>query len=116
MLDLARAEIGSKDFAGAQKSVDEALTLQPEGKLSGEARILAGDIQAEQGNWEAAAKLYMSVAIMLDDEDVTPRALEKAVNAYSKAGKEPEAKKTLNTLQSRYPEYNQRKKAGSAKL
>jgi TolA-binding protein len=115
LLDLARAEIGGKDFAGALKAVDEALTLQPEGKLSGEARILAGDIEAEQERWEGAAKLYMSVALTLDDDDVTPRALEKAVNAYSKAGKEPEAKKTLNTLKSRYPEYRQRKITGPAK-
>jgi TolA-binding protein len=115
LLDLAKAEIGGKDFAAAQKSVDEALTLQPEGKLSGEGRILAGDIQAAQGNWETAAKLYMTVALTLDDEDVTPRALEKAVSAYQRAGKDPEAKKTLNTLQSRYPEYSQRKKVGLAK-
>lgn len=115
LLELGRGQIGSKDFAGAQKSIDEALTLQPEGKLSGEARILAGDIEAQQTRWEMAAKLYMTVSVTLDDEDVTPRALEKAVDAYQKAGKEAEAKKTLNVLQSRYPEYNQRKKAAAAK-
>ncbi len=115
LLDLARADIGNRDFTGAQKAVDEALNLQPEGKLSGEARILAGDVLSEQGNWDTAAKLYMSVAVTLDDEDVTPRALEKAVNAYQKASKEPEAKKTLNTLKSRYPEYLQRKKLSEAK-
>jgi TolA-binding protein len=115
LLELARAQIGSKDFATAQKSVDEALSLQPEGKLSGEARILAGDIDAGQGQWETAARRYMTVPANLDDEEVTPRALDKAVQAYQKAGKEPEAKKTLNTLQSRYPEYLQRKKVGLAK-
>ncbi len=109
LLDLSNAQIGQKDLAAAQKSVDEALTLQPEGKISGEARIVAGEIQEERGNFEDAAKLYMSVSVILDDEDVTPRALERAVKAYQKAGKDPEAKKTLNTLQSRYPEYFQKR-------
>ncbi len=109
MLDLARAQIGNNDFDAARKSVEETLALQPEGKLSGEARILAGDIEGARGNWDAAARRYAEVSVILDDEEVTPRALEKAVDAYHKAGKEPEAKKILNTLQSRYPEYFQKK-------
>jgi TolA-binding protein len=90
--------------------VDQALTLQPEGKLNGEGVIAAGDILTAQGQFEQAAKTYASVAALLDDEEVTPRALEKAVEAYRKAGKEAEAKKTLNLLQSRYPEYLQQKR------
>lgn len=107
-LELAQAQIGKGDFSAAQKAVDEALALQPEGILNGEGRIGAGDIQMAQGNYEEAAKIYRSVSAVLDEEPVTPRALEKAVAAYKKAGNEAEAKKTLNTLQSRYPEYYQR--------
>lgn len=110
LLDLARAQIGMKGLDDAQKSVDEALTIQPEGPIAGEARIVAGDIQMSRGRAEEAAKLYVSVSLMLDDENVTPLALEKAVQAYQSAGRDAEAKKTLNTLQSRYPEYAQRKK------
>ncbi|MGV3532067.1 MAG: tetratricopeptide repeat protein [Chthoniobacteraceae bacterium] len=109
LLDLAKAQIGTQDYAGAQKSVDEAIRLQPEGKLTGEARIVAGDIKAAQGLWEDAAKMYSSVAVILDNEEVTPRAMERAVNAYKQAGKEPEAAKELNKLLSRYPEYGQAK-------
>ena len=47
---------------------------------------------------------------MIDDENLTPRAGEKAVAAYRSAGMEEEAKKLLNKLQSRYPEYFQNKK------
>ena len=108
--ELCRAQIGMKDFASAQTSIDLALTLQPEGKLSGEAKILAGDIEAAKENWEGAAKLYASVAVIVDDEDVTPRALQKAAEAYKKAGRDVEAKKTLNVLQSRYPEFIQHQK------
>lgn len=110
LLDLARAQMGSRDFEGAKKSIEEALTLQPEGRLSGEARIIAGDIESARGDHEAAAKVYASVAVILDDEEVTPRALEKAIEAFKKAGREAETKKYLNLLQSRYPEYFQKKK------
>ncbi len=111
LISYAKAQIGEKDFDGAQNSINEALTLQPEGKLSGEARIVAGDVQMARGNTEEAAKLYMSVAIIIDEETVTPHALEKAVEAWKKTpGHETDAKKTLNTLQSRYPEYFQETK------
>ncbi len=108
-LELAQARIGLKDFDGAQKVTDEALMLQPEGPINGEGRITAGDIQAARGKFDEAARIYRSVSAVLDDETVTPRALEKAVEAYTKSGNEAEAKKTLNLLQSRYPEYHQRK-------
>lgn len=110
LLEVTAAQIGMKDFDAAQKSVDEAITLQPEGPISGEGRISAGDIQAAKGNWTEAAKMYTSVAVILDNDEITPRALEKAVEAFKKAGKDDEAKKTFNQLQSRYPEYLQHKK------
>jgi len=110
LLQLSKAQIGAKDFEAARKSVDEAITLQPEGKINGEAKIVAGDIEMSRGAFDEAAKLYMSVGAILDDEEVTPRALEDAIKAYRKAGKEADAKKTLNRLQSRYPEYFQRNK------
>ncbi len=107
MLELARAQLGLKQFDAAQKSVDEALTLQPEGVINGEGRIAAGDVDMARGQFEEAAKVYVSVSLVLDDENITPRALDKAVEAYRKAGKDAEAKKMLNTLKSRYPEYQQ---------
>ncbi|HSI12204.1 MAG TPA: tetratricopeptide repeat protein [Chthoniobacter sp.] len=105
LLLLAEAQIGLGSLDTAQKSVDEALTLQPEGEWSGRARIKAGDIQMARKSFEESAKVYESVAVILDDPDVTPEALEKACAAWRAAGKIPEADKTLNKLKSRYPEY-----------
>jgi hypothetical protein len=51
------------------------------------------------------------VTAVIDDESITPRAGEKGVEAYRKAGLEEEAKKLLNKLRSRYPEYFQNKKS-----
>ena len=54
------------------------------------------------------------MTVIIDDENITPGAGEKAVDAYRRAGLEDEAKKLLNRLQSRYPEYFQNKKPRTA--
>jgi TolA-binding protein len=112
LLLLAKAQIGLNALDDAQKSVDEILTLQPEGEWSGRGRIAAGDILMARHLTEEAAKVYESVAVILDDPEITPEALEKAVGAWRSAGKTPEAEKTLNKLKSRYPEYKPGKWAG----
>jgi len=107
---LSQAQIGLRDFDAAQKAVDEALSLLSEGRLYALAKIADGDIQSGRGNFEAAAKRYEEISVLIDDEEVTPPALEKAIDAYEKAGKTEDTKRLLNTLQSRYPEYIQRKR------
>ena len=109
LLTLAKSQIALKALDDAQKSADEALTLQPEGVINGEGRITAGDIQMARGNPAEAAKLYETVyATGIDDPEVTPRSLTKAIQAYRTAGNDEKVKKLLNILQSRYPEYFQR--------
>jgi tetratricopeptide (TPR) repeat protein len=98
--ELAR---GAADLA--QKTVEQVFLLQPEGAVNGEARILVGDILAFRKDWEAAARAFAAVAVALDDEKLTPTALEKAVQAYRSAGREKEASAQFNKLQSRFPEW-----------
>jgi len=111
LLLLATCQIATGALEEAQKSVDEALMLQPEGDLNGRSRIKAGDILMARKKPEEAAKVYESVAVMLDDPEITPEALEKAMDAWRACGREDEANKTLNKIKSRYPEYWQRKHA-----
>jgi TolA-binding protein len=113
LLTLANSQIALKALDEAQASDDEALSLEPEGELNGRARIVAGDVQMARGNFAEAAKLYESVAAILDNDEITPAALEKAVGAWRSAGDEARSKKTLNTLKSRYPEYLQRKRSAA---
>jgi TolA-binding protein len=89
------------------------LGLQPDGELNARARILVGDIENERGNFSEAARTYETVSVVIDEETITPQALEKAVEAYKAAGREADAKRLLNTLRSRYPEYLQKKTAKS---
>ncbi|MDB6155199.1 MAG: Tetratricopeptide 2 repeat protein, partial [Chthoniobacteraceae bacterium] len=111
LLALGQAQIGLKSLDEAQKSAQAVLGHQPDGILNAKARILAGDIQQARGNSEEAARIYESVVVVIDDETVTPVALEKAIEAYKATAREPDAKRLTNTLQSRYPEYFQRKNA-----
>lgn len=104
-IEKSRAELGLGDLGAAQKSVEEALRLQPEGRINAEARLMAGDVQLARKEWETAAKTFASVAVFLDDDQLSPMALEKSHRAYKEAGKTKEAADMLNRLQSRYPEY-----------
>ncbi len=104
-LVLSSAQLGAKDLDAATKSAEEALSLQPEGRLNAEARMLIGDIESARGNYENAARSYMSVALLYEDPEVTPRALEHAYEAFQKAGNEPQATKTLSELKTRFPNY-----------
>lgn len=112
LLTLAKSQMALKDFDAAQKSVDAALTLQPEGDLNAEGRISAGDIQMARGKSEEAAKLYETVYLAgVNDPEITPRSLTKAIQAYRAADNDEKVKKLTNLLQSRYPEYVQGHKA-----
>lgn len=110
LLALGDAQLGLGKFDDAQKTVDEACALQLEGRLNAEGRILSGEIQMARGDYDKASKLFLSVSVLLDDPNITPHALELAIRALKKAGKDAEAAKALNDLQTRYAEYLQRKK------
>ncbi|MEI6561446.1 MAG: tetratricopeptide repeat protein [Verrucomicrobiota bacterium] len=105
-LALGESQLAAKHFPEAQKSADSALALQPEGRLNAQGRMLSGDIAMARADFTAAAKLYLTITLVFgDDPEITPKAYAQAYLAYKKAGDVPKAAKTLNDLQSRYPEY-----------
>ena len=105
LLVLARAQIASGKLDDAQASADKACSLQPEGLMNAQGRMLSGDIQVARKNDDAAAKIYQSIAVIIDDPDVTPIALKKAYDCLIREGDNPEAAKVLNDLQTKYPEF-----------
>ncbi|MEK0447549.1 MAG: hypothetical protein RLZZ399_2870 [Verrucomicrobiota bacterium] len=105
LLLAARASLGVGKQDAAQKAVDESLRLQPEGLLNAEAKMMDGDIKAFLKQWDAAARVYASLAIYVDDEQLLPQILERAYRAYQSAGKVKESSDALNRLQTRFPEY-----------
>src|SRR3989454_6339940 len=105
LLALGAAKIGAHKPDDAQKIAEQIMTLQPEGRVNAEARLLAGDVQIERGHFEEAGKAFMGVALLYDDPAITPRALKKAETAYQRAGKTAEADKVARQLREKYPNY-----------
>ncbi len=105
LLALGAAKIGAHKADDAQKIAEEIMVLQPEGQVNAEARLLAGDVQVERGNFDDAGKAFMGVALLYDDPAITPRALQKAAAAYQRAGKTDEAERAARQLHDKYPNY-----------
>src|SRR5216110_1217732 len=105
LLALGAVKINAHKPDEAQKIAEEIMTLQPEGRVNAEARLLAGEVQLERGNFDDAGKAFKGVALLYDDPAITPRALDKAALAYRQAGKTEEAERLSRELHERYPNY-----------
>jgi TolA-binding protein len=105
LLALGATKIATHKPDDAQKIAEEIMSLQPEGRVNAEARLLAGDVQLERQHYDEAGKAFMGVALLYDDPAITPRALEKAALAYQKAGKKEEADRVAKQLREKYPDY-----------
>ena len=105
LLKLGDIKIAAHKPDDAKKIADQIMVLQPEGQVNAQARLLAGDVQFERGNFEEASKAFMGVALLYDDPAITPRALKKAAMSYQRAGKAAEADKVVRQLKERYPNY-----------
>src|SRR5438876_9005474 len=91
LLALGAVKIGAHKPDDAQKIAEEIMALQPEGRVNAEARLLAGEVQLERGNFDDAGQAFKGSALLYDDPAITPRALDKAALAYRQAGKTEEA-------------------------
>jgi TolA-binding protein len=105
LLALGAVKISAHKPDEAQKIAEEIMALQPEGRVNAEARLLAGEVQLERGNFDDAGKAFKGVALLYDDPAITPRALDKAALAYRHAGKTEEADRLSRELRERYPNY-----------
>jgi TolA-binding protein len=105
LLALGAAKIGAHKADEAQKIAEEIMALQPEGRVNAEARLLAGDVQVERGNFDDAGKAFMGVALLYEDPAITPRALQKAASAYQRAGKNDQADRAARQLREKYPNF-----------
>jgi len=105
LLALGALKITAHKPDEAQKIAEQIMALQPEGRVNAEARLLAGEVQLERGNFDDAGKAFKGVALLYDDPAITPRALGKAALAYRQAGKTDEADRLSRELHERYPNY-----------
>ncbi len=110
MIAQGRIALAAKQYDEAQRLDEEALLLQPEGSYNADARMLSGEISMSKGDYDGAARAFLSLAVLYNDPAVTPRALELAAEAYRKAGNTFEAEKAAKELRERFPDFKKSSK------
>ena len=104
-LMLADALIDAGDGESAKTQAEEALRLQPEGRVNAEARLVNGRALFAQSRYDDAARAFMAIALLYDEKDLTPQALVLAEESYRRAQNLPDAERAREELQRRYPDY-----------
>jgi TolA-binding protein len=104
LLASAEVSLGTGNYEDADKLVDEALILQPEGRYNAEARLLAGQVLVLRGDFAGASREFMTISVLYDDPAITPKALDAAAAAYRKAGNEADARKAREERERRFPD------------
>ncbi len=100
-LGIASA-VMNKD-ADAEKYFAEALRYDSEVKVTMRARFEIANLRLKAGNIPEAAKAFMMVAILYDDEKYTPLALYKAGECFTQLNKFDDAHKAFSELKAHYP-------------
>jgi len=103
-LELVRACTAFKDFTKAQEIAEDMLRLQPEGRNNAEARFLLGELMAVQEKHAEAGKYFLSVAVLYDDPEMTPRSLTRAIQSFEAAGETNQVMQLRRELKNKYHE------------
>ncbi len=118
-LTKAKAELGLAKWDDVQNTAAEGLKIVKDGGVQGlllivqgDALLAAGDKLETEGNhtaaaekWQAAAARYVVPSQVLDDEVVTPEALNKAAAALDRIGDKDKAAAMREQLKTKFPNY-----------
>ncbi|MEX2015293.1 MAG: tetratricopeptide repeat protein, partial [Candidatus Hydrogenedentales bacterium] len=81
------------------------------GEWAARARFHLGEIMESQENYDEAARHFMRVAILFLHDELSPESLWRAGQAFEKAQKPEEAKRTYQELAQDYPDSEQARQA-----
>jgi TolA-binding protein len=100
MLDAGRLEEAASHFRrAAEHAADPDLA-----RTRARCYLGLGDVARLQQDWEEAVRRYLSVSILFDDPELTPRALFGAVEGFTELGRRAERLSTAEELRRRYPD------------
>jgi TolA-binding protein len=104
-LRLAALELAAGHATDAAALYDEAASTAPDDSIDLRARSYYGLGEAAEasGLKSDAARHYMTVAVLFDDPELTPRALSRAAALYGDLGKTAEKLAAETDLRTRYP-------------
>jgi len=104
-LKLVRGYTALQTFDKAQETAEEVMRLQPEGKNNAEARFLMGELMAAQNKHSEAGKYFLSVAVLYEDPEISPRSLSRAIQTFEAAGETNQVSELKKELVTKYPNY-----------
>ncbi|WP_020494315.1 tetratricopeptide repeat protein [Verrucomicrobium sp. 3C] len=105
LLGFAEAETGAGEYGSAQKHLEQVLLQEPEGRRNAEARMLLGNLYWAQKNYAEAAKTYSTLSLIYQDNEITPRAMEKAASSFARSGDDAQAANWRKLLREKYPDF-----------
>ncbi|MDD2240186.1 MAG: tetratricopeptide repeat protein [Kiritimatiellae bacterium] len=110
-LKAGRHERAAERFAAAAHAASSAETLD----LRVRAYFGLGEAAEAAGEFDKAARHFMSVAVLFDDPEWTPHALFRAGGLFGQAGKPDPQEAAWRELRERYPQssFARRVKAGA---
>jgi tetratricopeptide (TPR) repeat protein len=106
-LRLGDLALAAGDPARARPRYEQAAALATtEPQLGVRVQAYAGLARTlkAQGQWELAARHFLSVGILFDDATLVPECLHEAADALQKAGKPEDRRKVIDELLQRYPD------------
>lgn len=103
-LGLGRCYLEKGDNEEALSAFEEALRSHEDNMTGAYARFETGNARYAMGDYEAAAKAYMMVAILYGDPQLAPRSLFKAGESFDKAGMTDKSGEMFSELLEKYPD------------
>ncbi|HPM42546.1 MAG TPA: tetratricopeptide repeat protein [Candidatus Omnitrophota bacterium] len=96
--------LARNDINQARKSFESAIAFNPsDNTVVMRSRYYLADILASENKYDEAAKMYMMVAILYEDNSFVPSSLYKAILAFEKIGKKDETEKACRDFLARFP-------------
>ncbi|MGD2279194.1 MAG: tetratricopeptide repeat protein, partial [Candidatus Omnitrophota bacterium] len=102
-LGLGRSMAATGEHEEALEMLEMALSGHKDTLTGALARFEIGNVKNSLEDYEGAAKSFMMVAILYDDEDLVSRALFLAGMAFRKAGMPDKSKEAFEELIKKYP-------------
>ncbi|MGB2631096.1 MAG: tetratricopeptide repeat protein [Candidatus Omnitrophota bacterium] len=110
-LGLGRCKSALGNYEEALSLLEKALEKHKDNLTGALARFETANIKEKMMDYEEAAKTYMMVAILYEDEDLCARALFLAGMTFRKAGNKEKSIEAFRELIQRYPDNSLSNKA-----
>ena len=105
LLDKGRCLFELNRAEEAQKAVDEALDLRPQGRTKAGLLLLGGDLKLRANDLAGAAAQWTIMVEFSDDKDLKPKALHKLIGVLEKQGDKAAADKYAQQLKNDFPDW-----------